>query len=290
MQSSQRPAPLPGTPPGPRLQVKPPPHDLHAFGASRFHRSMGPAVGLVKMVENRMPRRHTPPMHGNTPCLVRHHASAPDFHNLCHKVEIENNGLEAAALSSGFGHCTHPNARSPSNGLLKSYMSISSTMRKRSQRSKSPRESGKAEIDDNGLDATPASRNFGHSNVSRPSSGRCRSYSGNSSTLKRPSQLIKSPRDALNTIVDLEDSGNKVRVPPLTCVLAETISPKAPEKSPDVQRSCLTGYCHQAIPSGNHYTQIDGPLASNVSLAVNFPTMQGGTSPEHWRRAQKKDL
>lgn len=220
-----------GTPPGPRLQMKSAAlPDLHRFGACRFHRSMGPAVGLIKMVENRS--RHTPPTVGEA-ALNRQVASSPDLRSLCRKAEIDDNGLEAAALSSGFGHASH-------------------------------------------------------ANVNRPSSGLHMSCPGNSSALKKRVQLSRMPpAEGSSSSLDLDNVRNKVKVPPLSCVVTEEASPKT-LKSPEVPRSCVTGSESQEIIPGSHSMHIDEGLANAPVVAGNFPTMHGGTSPQHWRRAQKR--
>mmetsp|Transcript_85547 Transcript_85547/g.133687 ORF Transcript_85547/g.133687 Transcript_85547/m.133687 type:complete len:272 (-) Transcript_85547:517-1332(-) len=221
------------TPPGPRLQVKSaPPHDLHRFGAARFHRSMGPAVGLVKMVENRVPRRTAPFTSGSEACLGRQLNSTPDLHHLCRKAEIHDDGLEAAACLGG---------------------------------------------------------HVSYANISRPSSGLLKTCPGNSSALKKRMQLSKISTETSLSSVDLDSSSMKVKVPPLSCVSTETVSPTA-LKSSEVPRWCLTGSSSQEILPGTHSMQIDESLKHSPTVAANFPTLHGGTSPQHWRRAQKRSL
>lgn len=85
--------------------------DLHSFGACRFHRSMGPAVGLVKMVDGRGPRRQTPPVpgredHGVKRVLESLHeqtwSSTGDLRVFLRRAEIGDDGLAAASLLGGF--------------------------------------------------------------------------------------------------------------------------------------------------------------------------------------------
>lgn len=88
--------------------------DLHSFGACRFHRSMGPAVGLLKMVDGRGPRRQTPPVPGSedhgakkTGTESLHDktwSSTGDLRVFLRRAEIGVDGLEAASLLGGFTH------------------------------------------------------------------------------------------------------------------------------------------------------------------------------------------
>jgi len=99
--------------PGPCLQVEnEPPLDLHSFGACRFHRSMGPAVGLVQMVDGRGPRRQTPPVPGSedhgakkTGTESLHDqtwSSTGDLRVFLRRAEIGDDGLAVASLLGGF--------------------------------------------------------------------------------------------------------------------------------------------------------------------------------------------
>lgn len=93
--------------PGPCLEVEyEPPMDQHLFGCTRFHRSMGPAVGLVKMLElgpGRVPRRRVPVRAADTEVLRPGGNSASSTGNLLslRRAEIADDALTAASMQGG---------------------------------------------------------------------------------------------------------------------------------------------------------------------------------------------
>jgi len=126
----------------PRLQVENEPlQDLHCFGAARFHRSMGPAVGLIKMTVGKQPRRHTPAVatYEVPPNHALSSSSKADLFVRLRTAEIgDDEGLAVAALLGGFTkptrHMSSPNLKAPVAP------GCSGSTKKHRERARSPRD------------------------------------------------------------------------------------------------------------------------------------------------------